>query len=133
MRSISFFLLLFAWSLFTEAKAGDPKNRYDISDHSFAKSSGGVPFLGWKVKQPLSEIAVLPGFFLTWGTVNGKSASALDNNTSILYGHPYAKTSYPVIAVDGNWKRADEMFLNDSMAVKLRNDSVMIVKNSGNA
>jgi Mg-chelatase subunit ChlD len=126
-------MLLFAWSLLTEANAGDPKSRHDVSDHSFAKSSGGVPFLGWKVKQPLSEIAVLPGFYLTWGTVNGKSASALDNNTSILYGHPYAKTSYPVIAVDGSWKRTEEMFPNDSMAVKLRNDSVMVVKNSGNA
>ncbi len=132
MRSISFFLLLFAWSLLIEANAGDPKSRFDISEHSFAKSTG-VPFLGWKVKQPISEIAVLPGFFLTWGTVNGKSASALDNNTSLFYGHPYAKTSYPVISVDGTWKRAEEMFANDSMAVKLRNDSVMVVKNSGNA
>ncbi|MFZ4620910.1 MAG: T9SS type A sorting domain-containing protein [Bacteroidota bacterium] len=133
MRSRSFFLLLAALSLLSEANAGDPKSRFDISDHSFAKTSGGVPFMGWKVKQPMSEIAVLPGFYLTWGTINGKSASALDNNTSILYGHPYAKTSYPVVAVDGNWKRADEMFPNDSMAVKLRNDSVMVIKNSGNA
>lgn len=131
MRTQSIILFLLTWSFLTEANAGDPKSRYDVGDRSIAKSTGTVPFLGWKVKQSASEFTLLPGFYLTWGTVNGKSPSTLDNNTSILYGHPYAKTSFPVIAVDGTWKRTDEIFPNDSMAVILQNDSMMVVKNSG--
>ncbi|MDP1675307.1 MAG: VWA domain-containing protein [Bacteroidota bacterium] len=129
MKSKIFLIIIFLASTFAFSLAGDPKNKYDINNTSFSKSSG-IPFLGWKIKKSISEVTVLPGFYFTWGTIAGKSSSTLDNNTSILFGHPYAKTSFPLISVDGIWKRIDMVFPSDSSKVVFTGDSSVTVKNS---
>jgi Mg-chelatase subunit ChlD len=132
MKSKQFFIIIFLASVFTNTFAGDPKDKYDITNSTFSKTSG-IPFLGWKIKQSISDATVLPGFYFTWGTVAGKSLSSLDDNTSILFGHPYAKTSFPVIFVDGEWKRVDTMFPNDSTTAIFVGDSSVTVKNSAHS
>lgn len=114
-------------------RAGDPKAAFDVREPALAKSETGVPFFGWKTKQPVSEFTVLPGFYLTWGTVNGKSAMVWDDKMPLLFGHPYAKTSYAVVSVDGAWKKLNELFPPESTNVIARTDSMITLRNSGNA
>ena len=109
----------------------DQKSNYDVVEPGLAKTSGG-PFLGWKLTRSVSEVAVLPGGYFTFGTSAGVSASTLDDNCGILFGHPYAKTSYPFFKVDGGaWKRADMFFNDDSAKAVAAGDSIVLTL-SGN-
>jgi hypothetical protein len=110
------------------------KEDYDIKVSS---PSGGLfknsytPIPGWEVKQLVSEISVSPGGFLTWGTNNGLSPLPLDDHCTLLFGHPYARTSYPLIFIDGVWQRADLLFPRDSNKVQVIGDSSMILTLTG--
>ena len=130
MKRKLIFIVFFLATLAADSAAGESKSKYDLPDLTLAKS-GGIPFLGWKIKKNISELTVLPGYFFTWGTVDGKSSTTLDNNTSLLFGHPYAKTSYTVVDIDGEWKRPENFFPNDSTKVILSGDSSITVINSG--
>lgn len=51
------------------------------------------------------EATLLEGGFFTLGTQQGLSASAIDDNNTLSFGHPFAKTSYPLIMVGGKWSK----------------------------
>ena len=109
--------------------AGD-KSRLDVPEtvvHSgLAKSTVGT-LSGWKVGRTVSEIAVLSGGYFTVGTIAGTTTSPLDNDCGILFGHPYAKTSYPFFQVDGGgWKKPEMIFPPESLKATVQGDSISL-------
>jgi len=58
----------------------------------------------------ISEISMLDGGYFTMGTTSGASSLAVDDNLPLLFGHPYAKTSYPEIYLNGGWQKAEALF-----------------------
>ncbi|MGD8780733.1 MAG: VWA domain-containing protein [Ignavibacteria bacterium] len=55
------------------------------------------------------ELSMVTGGYFTVGLKDGMSASSLDDNCDISFGHPYALTSYPVISVNGEKLLIDEL------------------------
>jgi Mg-chelatase subunit ChlD len=118
-------MILFA--ALSPANAGD-KSKYDIVEPKgdLAKTSAD-PFFGWKLTRTVAEVAVLPGGYVTMGTTAGTSASALDDNCGILFGHPYAKTSYPLIQLDaGGWRKYESIFPPESLKAVVQGDSITL-------
>jgi len=56
-----------------------------------------------------TELSLITGGYFTIGTYKGQSVSDFDDLCGITFGHPYAMTSYPVIGIDGNWGKFDEL------------------------
>ena len=56
------------------------------------------------------DMTLIAGGYFTVGTTQGSSDSPLDDLASITFGHPYAKTSYPIFGIDGEWMRLDQVF-----------------------
>ena len=58
----------------------------------------------------LLEMSLIEGGYFTLGTLDGIDEGPLDDQCQLSFGHPYAKTSYPIIKVDGQWYRFDGFF-----------------------
>jgi Mg-chelatase subunit ChlD len=56
------------------------------------------------------QITLISGGYFTLGTNSGASASTLDDNCQLTFGHPYAKTSFPLFSIDGIWYKPDDFF-----------------------
>lgn len=56
------------------------------------------------------EMSLMTGGAFTLGTNQGLSAGPFDDQAPLSFGHPYALTSYPLVAWDGQWKRLDQWF-----------------------
>ncbi len=69
---------------------------------------------------------ILSGGYFTIGTTGGVSANSLDDNCTITYGHPYAKTSYPVISIDGKWYKLDDFFKPSEMNIAISFDTLKL-------
>ncbi|HTX20013.1 MAG TPA: VWA domain-containing protein [Bacteroidota bacterium] len=107
------------------------KARFDVQEasvlHGLAKTSGEAP-VGWKVGGTIGEVAVLSGGYFTIGTVAGTTSSPLDDHCGVLFGHPYAKTSYPIFQLDGGgWKKPEEIFSPDSSQATPQADNILLV------
>ena len=72
------------------------------------------------------SITLLPEGYYTIGTTGGLSQSPLDDNCGITFGHPYAKTSYPVVQIDGSWFKLDELFSASEINFHKNGDSLII-------
>ncbi len=105
-----FFLILITFSLTLY-----PQNKklYDINKFNLQNSQNGMA----KVTSSTDEISnaalsftLLPDGYFTIGTNAGLSSSKLDDNCDITFGHPYAKTSYPVVSIDGKLYKLDDYF-----------------------
>ena len=106
------------------------KSQFDIPEtkvHQGLAKGSATALSGWKVTESVSEIAVLSGGYFTIGTTAGTSTSSLDNDCGILFGHPYAKTSYPFFQVDGKaWQKPETMFPPESLKATAQGDSVTL-------
>ena len=82
------------------------KGQYDVilpvGEHSLQKSSG-FGLKGEMLSGEILSASLIQGGYFTLGTNQGKSPGQLDDNCNITFGHPYALTSYPLIALDGAW------------------------------
>jgi Mg-chelatase subunit ChlD len=72
--------------------------------------TSGIGFDGEEVKNMYSAATLIQGGYFTLGTTNGVSASPLDDHCGITFGHPYALTSYPLLAIDGQWGKLSDFF-----------------------
>jgi len=104
MRKI-FLLILFTSAVFLCQRKSD----FDLSDQQGLYKSNSVE-LSQKLSNNSLDITMIAGGYFTIGTTNGLSTSQLDNNCQITYGHPYAKTSYPLFSIDGDWYRYEDYF-----------------------
>ncbi|PKL88336.1 MAG: hypothetical protein CVV23_10720 [Ignavibacteriae bacterium HGW-Ignavibacteriae-2] len=87
------------------------KSEYDINEKSLSKSIAGSTIKSAQsISNNMLEATMLDGGYFTLGTKNGISASKLDDNCQITFGHPYAKTSYPVIFIDAVPYKFEDLF-----------------------
>ncbi len=120
--------LLFLPAIIGMAAAPD-KSKYDLGGPSLAKSSStaGIQlFQSQLLTAPVSEISLITGGYYTIGTCSGRSSSALDDDCGITFGHPYALTSYPLLAIDGIWKKAEEFFPDNALLPIRKGDTLLV-------
>jgi Mg-chelatase subunit ChlD len=131
IRFASAVALGFASLLLIPAATASDKSRYDIREpvtgHDDSPASiSATTGLSWKLIRDAGEIAVSTGGFFTIGTTAGLSSKALDDRCGITFGHPYARTSYPVICIDGNWAKPEGVFLLENEVVVGGGDSIVL-------
>jgi Mg-chelatase subunit ChlD len=110
MKKLILFLLVLPLLLSVVAQN---KARYDIVQPKLSKTQQGSASTaapGSELKNATLAATMLPGGYFTAGTTAGNSASPLDDNCQITFGHPYAMTSYPLFSVDGKWYKPDQYF-----------------------
>lgn len=92
---------------------GQTKKIYDLdfSDNSKEGTLAKSSFIDYKtLSNDKIEISLLEGGFFTFGTNKGLSSSIFDDNCELTYGHPFALTSYPILIIDGEAKKVEELF-----------------------
>ncbi len=95
------------------------KSSFDIKENveGLAKSNGVASngFFGSKMlSNDFTSYSMMSGGYFTIGTTNGLSDSPFDDGCEVTFGHPYALTSYPILAVDGVWGRPDQLIADMS-------------------
>lgn len=123
------FLLLFflaSVQLWSQEKA-----RFDVVPRPLAKgqttetTDGVETTTSTEIKNDKFDMTLLPGGYFTLGTNNGASDSKLDNNCQITFGHPFAKTSYPLFSIDGVWYKPDEFFTSSQDFTVTKNSDTL--------
>ncbi|MCB0283493.1 MAG: VWA domain-containing protein, partial [Calditrichaeota bacterium] len=125
-KSLYVFIILF---LFSGLHARD-KKELDLQPFSLAKSSSATNSITSPMLQTgndLLEITLLHEGYFTVGTKNGMSASDLDDNCPLTFGHPYAMTSYPLFAIDGEWYRFETFFENNQRLISQFSNGLQII------
>ena len=85
------------------------KAAYDIGiSRNQALTKSKTAFSGSLINTDHLEASLLPGGYFTLGTFSGRSNSVLDDHCPLLFGHPFAKTSYPLIKINGAWGRIEK-------------------------
>jgi Mg-chelatase subunit ChlD len=100
-----------------------PDEGQNTSLHKTASLSGDRVTLS----RVISAATIVDGGFFTIGTTGGTTTSALDDNCTITYGHPYAKTSYPVVCIDGTWGKPGQFFQTTGSYPRASGDSIILV------
>ena len=120
---------LLVLSLFALQAWGQDKSLFDIMDSplrpssSLAKTGGfGVP--GWILTRGFGECSLMQGGYFTFGTDSASDPKGLDGHCAILFGHPLAKTSFPLVYIDGSWQKPEAVFDPDSCEVVEGGDSI---------
>ncbi len=117
---IKLLLLFLPALLIAQYKAG-----YDIDETKLKKSNSINELTGSQtISNQYLEVTMLQGGYFTIGTTGGASESALDDNCQVTFGHPYAKTSYPIVFIDGQRYRFDEVF--DQITIESNEISISI-------
>ena len=98
-RTIGLFLLLMVPILAAE------KHRFDVSaDPALRRAPFGSDVLTRTgIEDGVLSATLLSGGYFTLGTTGGVSETIFDDHCALSYGHTYAMTSFPVIAIDGIW------------------------------
>jgi hypothetical protein len=106
-------LLLFSAQLFALNKSD-----FDIitSPNELAKTGSSMSgFYGSReLSNSYTSYSMMTGGYFTLGTTNGLADSPFDDRCDLTFGHPYALTSFPVIAIDGTWGRPDQFISNQT-------------------
>ncbi|MBF0430110.1 MAG: VWA domain-containing protein [Fibrobacteria bacterium] len=101
MLSVPKFIVIFLLS----ASVGFSGYKQGLDLHKVLSKSGKAVY--WPKTTVLSNsmlsATLVSGGYFTIGTKEGFKDEKLDNNCSITFGHPYAKTSYVKAGIDGNW------------------------------
>ncbi len=121
-----FSVLILSFFLAAGAKAQD-KSLFDLNNN-LKKSKSVSSVQDFSSKQLVKEFvsaSLISGGYFTLGTNKGKSFTSLDDNCSLTFGHPFALTSFPVFAIDGNWSKADDYYAS-SENVKHADDTLSI-------
>jgi len=122
--------LLFVLLIFPFLLSAEEKSDYDLDFRGLSKLSSASPEYLMKGNDSI-EISLTKEGYYTLGTVKGISESILDDQCQITYGHPYAMTSFPVMAVDGEWCRIPD-YVNEPASLGLREDAGSLVLNGMN-
>jgi hypothetical protein len=130
-RHVCPLIVLGVFCAVSAAAGSHEKSRYDIDARSTATADAPASVRGtggWygKISGTVGEIAVLSGGFFTIGTVEGTMAGTLDDKCGITFGHPFARTSYPVLCIDGSWMKPLAFFSAGSEAITGGGDSLLI-------
>lgn len=119
---------LLVFSLSTSVGAWD-KSKFDLATvgatNSLSKTAG-IGYEGQQLIKPIGEITLIQGGYFTLGINGGLSTSSLDDHCGITYGHPYALTSYPIVAIDGTWGKIDTFFQILESSPQRQNDSLKL-------
>lgn len=119
---------LLVFSLSTSVGAWD-KSKFDIATVGAANTlskTAGIGYEGQQLIKPIGEITLIQDGYFTLGIHRGLSTSSLDDHCGITYGHPYALTSYPIVAIDGTWGKIDTFFQILESLPQLQNDSLKL-------
>jgi Mg-chelatase subunit ChlD len=108
-----FLLLLFTGIVLIYAKEVD-KQKFDLNITGLAKSAS--VFDHETFSNTCLEATLISGGYFTIGTTSGTLDSPLDDHCGITFGHPYAKTSYPVFSVDGTWYKLEDYFSTSNLS-----------------
>ncbi|MBU0559457.1 MAG: VWA domain-containing protein, partial [Bacteroidetes bacterium] len=124
-------VLLFCLTiLFISGVSAQYKNEFDLDLNTLKKSGSTSEITSRQYvefKNELTEATLITGGYFTLGTNNGLSASDLDNNAALSFGHPYAMTSYPLIQIDGNYYKLEELALSRDAVNPINNNDTLII------
>jgi von Willebrand factor type A domain len=117
-------LITFSFTLFAQNK-----KLYDINRQIFQSSQNGmlkVTSSPDEVSSQALSFTMLPDGYFTVGTNSGLPNSTLDDNCDITFGHPYAKTSYPVFSIDNKLYKLDDYFISSELSFSRNGDTLEI-------
>ena len=127
MKRLILFLMIFALQAVSFAV---DKAAFDLPHpRGLQKGSGANPIAGYGsslIRYGIAEMSMISGGYFTLGTSDGLSPSPLDNRCGITFGHPFAMTSYPLIAVDGTWLKLEDYFGADNLPPQENRDTLMV-------
>ena len=105
------------------------KSNFDLQEDTFQpennllKTSAKTDFY----KNDILEASLITGGYFTLGTNSGLSPLHHDDQCDLLFGHPYAKTSYPIVCIDGQWSKLTDCEVNSEDLITIQsNDSLFI-------
>ncbi len=104
------------------------KSRFDLERPAMAKTSSTHsmgPEYAISLENDRISATLINGAYFTLGTTKGISESRLDDNCDLTFGHPFAKTSYPVFSIDGNWYRLADYFTETGQSELLKNGDTL--------
>jgi Mg-chelatase subunit ChlD len=131
MKKIFFLILItFSFTLYPQNK-----KLYDINKLNLQSSQNGMAKAASsqdEVSNQFLSFTMLPEGYFTIGTNSGLSGSKLDDNCDITFGHPYAKTSYPVFSIDNKLYKPDDYFNSSEINFTKNGDTLEVsaTKNS---
>lgn len=118
------FLLIFSSILLVFAGSID-KRLLDLEVPDLAKTAS---FFEYEIiSNNCLEATLINGGYFTIGTSAGTMDSRLDDKCNITFGHPFAKTSYPLFSFDGNWYKLDDYFLGSTEATLNKNGDTLSI------
>jgi hypothetical protein len=129
-RSLSHVFVLLILFAAASLSAGD-KSRYDLTGPepvaagSLAKTSS-LTSDRWMISRTVAAATMVEGGYFTLGTTGGTSVLSLDDNCGITFGHPYAKTSYPLLHMDGVWRKPGDFSLTSATYPRISGDSLIL-------
>ncbi len=109
----------------TSVPAGN-KSMYDLGSPGGAPLTKATGLDRWTISGSVAAATIIEGGYFTLGTTAGASQLALDDNCGITFGHPYAKTSYPLLQIDGVWGRPEKFFATTGAAPRRAGDSLIM-------
>ncbi len=125
---ISLAILLSTISLPGFDKAVFDITESDINSNEPVSSLAKIPYPGLdflEIEIAGMEVVLLIEGYFTLGTTSGSDPGVLDDNQSITYGHPFAKTSYPYFILDGVKYRLDQYFDDSDGSFLTQGDSLI--------
>jgi hypothetical protein len=118
------FLLIFSSILLVFAGSID-KRLLDLEVPELAKTASLFEYE--MISNNCLEATLINGGYFTLGTNAGTMDSPLNDKCAITYGHPFAKTSYPLFSIDGNWYKVDDYFLGSTEATLNKNGDTLSI------
>jgi len=122
-------LLLFVFIVAALPVLAIDKTTYDleaVADGKALHKATGAQYYGESTGNDIAEMTLIQGGYFTLGTKAGLSSLNLDDNCAITFGHPYALTSYPLLAIDGQWGKLADVFDVFSQYPKTTGDSIVL-------
>jgi len=108
MKRLLFLIVLFSGLIFGRNILN--KDQFDLGVLALSKSAGVYDYQ--LLDNENYEVSLAYSGFFTIGTKNGNGLTQVDDNCTITFGHPYAKTSFPLVSIDGNWENINDYFSN---------------------
>ncbi|MGE5315550.1 MAG: VWA domain-containing protein [Acidobacteriota bacterium] len=130
MKRLLLLALALLWSLPCPALSSGEKTKFDLDAPSTPPALNKTADI-WGgrllLTRPALEASMIEGGYFTLGTKAGLSPGTLDDACTLTFGHPYAKTSYPLVYLDGTWLKAEGMTSSSALPFPERaGDSLML-------
>lgn len=134
-RLVLLFFLLSTISLLGFDKTEFDITESDVNSNEPVNTLAKIPYPGLdflEIEAGGMEMVLLKEGYFTVGTTTGSDPGILDDNQSLTYGHPFAKTSYPYLVVDGLEYRLDQYFSDSEYLFSVQGDSsISLILNNG--